>query len=339
VVSGALVGLTLIVIAVGGIIRIYDAGESCPDWPTCFGTWGFEISESEQEKWYNENPHEMDSRGSSHRYTSFQIFTEWFHRLLAGAILGPLVIINWMLVRKEGHTDSRVNLASHTSLLLILWQGFVGWLTVEMDNKNWSVAIHLISALAFTMSLVWIWLLLTKIENKTPKWLDYEPFFSNKWRRKIGLLAIIALFSLFSGTFVSTIPGANNGCSVDGFPDSWPLCSGVLIKPLEDIALESQIVHRWIVGIVGTIMLGASFLVWKESREDGVGKIVRDWIWFSTALYLANSVIGASYILSWDFDEGFVEFLSLIHLLLASITFLSLATAWLNCTITANRGD
>ena len=35
-----LVVLTIMVIAMGGMIRIYDAGESCPDWPTCFGTFG-----------------------------------------------------------------------------------------------------------------------------------------------------------------------------------------------------------------------------------------------------------------------------------------------------------
>ena len=36
---------TILVIALGGTIRIYDAGESCPDWPLCFGTFGFDISE------------------------------------------------------------------------------------------------------------------------------------------------------------------------------------------------------------------------------------------------------------------------------------------------------
>ena len=77
-VTGTLIGLTIIVIAVGGVIRIYDAGESCPDWPTCFGTWGFDVSEAEQEAWYEENPNEIDSRGSGHRYSTFQIFTEWF---------------------------------------------------------------------------------------------------------------------------------------------------------------------------------------------------------------------------------------------------------------------
>ena len=38
--------MAILIITVGGTIRIYDAGESCPDWPQCFGTWGFDISES-----------------------------------------------------------------------------------------------------------------------------------------------------------------------------------------------------------------------------------------------------------------------------------------------------
>ena len=32
----AILAVTGSVIAMGGMIRIYDAGESCPDWPTCF---------------------------------------------------------------------------------------------------------------------------------------------------------------------------------------------------------------------------------------------------------------------------------------------------------------
>ena len=48
------------VIALGGLIRINDAGESCPDWPTCFGTWGFDISAEEQGEWWEENPDEID---------------------------------------------------------------------------------------------------------------------------------------------------------------------------------------------------------------------------------------------------------------------------------------
>ena len=85
--TGALIVITFLVIALGGVVRIYDAGESCPDWPTCFGTWGFDVSEAEQAVWYEAHPDEVDSRGADHRYTTFKIFTEWAHRLLAGVVL------------------------------------------------------------------------------------------------------------------------------------------------------------------------------------------------------------------------------------------------------------
>ena len=64
--TAGLIVITFLVIALGGIIRIYDAGESCPDWPTCFGTLGFDVSEAEQEAWYEANPDEIDSVSYTH---------------------------------------------------------------------------------------------------------------------------------------------------------------------------------------------------------------------------------------------------------------------------------
>ena len=209
----------MVVIGLGGLIRIYDAGESCPDWPLCFGTFGFDISEEEQEAWYIENPDEVDSRGSGHRYTTFQIFTEWFHRILAGLVLGPLVILNWYMLRGS---DEKVKFASTLTVVLIVWQGGIGWLTVEMDNLHWSVALHLSSALAFTMSMFWLWLSLTRTQDGLPEWLRFDYSISKKWKVRVGLLSLGAFVSIFSGTFVSTTPGANFGCGVDGLPDSWP---------------------------------------------------------------------------------------------------------------------
>ena len=45
----------VLIISFGGAIRIHDAGESCPDWPKCFGTYGFDISEDEQAAYWEEN--------------------------------------------------------------------------------------------------------------------------------------------------------------------------------------------------------------------------------------------------------------------------------------------
>jgi len=317
----------VIVIGLGGLIRIYDAGESCPDWPLCFGTIGFDISEEEQEAWYIENPDEVDSRGSGHRYTTFQIFTEWFHRILAGLVLGPLVILNWYMLRGG---EEKVKFASTLTVVLIVWQGAIGWLTVEMDNLHWSVALHLSSALAFTMSMFWLWLTLTRSEDGLPEWLRFDYSISKKWKVRVGLLSLGAFVSIFSGTFVSTTPGANFGCGVDGLPDSWPLCNGKIVDSVEDVVAQSQIIHRWFVGLMLIALIFASYSI---SNEQTGNNVLRNWIWGSTFLFFVNTSIGAIYVLSWDLEEGFFEFLSLVHLMMASLTFVTMAISWIGCSI------
>ena len=317
----------MVVIGLGGLIRIYDAGESCPDWPLCFGTIGFDISEEEQEAWYIENPDEVDSRGSGHRYTTFQIFTEWFHRILAGLVLGPLVILNWYMLRGG---DEKVKFASTLTVVLIVWQGAIGWLTVEMDNLHWSVALHLSSALAFTMSMFWLWLTLTRMEEGLPEWLRFDYSISKKWKVRVGLLSLGAFVSIFSGTFVSTTPGANFGCGVDGLPDSWPLCNGKIVDSVEDVVAQSQIIHRWFVGLMLIALIFASYSI---SNENSGNNVLRNWIWGSTFLFFVNTSIGAIYVLSWDLEEGFFEFLSLVHLMMASLTFVTMAISWIGCSI------
>ena len=312
------------------MIRIYDAGEACPDWPTCFGTWGFDISEVDQEAWYDANPDEIDSRGSGHRYTTFQIFTEWIHRLLAGAILGPLVLVNWYTLRKNDDLGKESRFAASLTVLLIAWQGAVGWLTVELDNLHWSVALHLSSALAFTMSIVWLWLAISRSEGSVPDWIGFERGISRKWGIWVSCLTLGAFLSIFSGTFVSTTPGANTSCGVDGLPDSWPLCGGKFVETVEDLVTQSQIIHRWFVGVIWIALMAASYCLWKESEGR---KYLKGWIWLATGLYSLNAAIGAAYILSWDLGGGFFELLSLVHLMLASLTFLVLATACIGCAI------
>ena len=327
--TGALVAVTFLVIALGGVIRVYDAGESCPDWPTCFGTLGFDVSETEQGAWYEANPDEIDSRGAGHRYTTFQIFTEWAHRLLAGVVLGPLVLLNWLLVRRDEGLGSEARLASSVAVALIVWQGAVGWLTVRMDNEHWSVALHLGSALAFMLSLIWVWLAASRDHGELPDWAGFESA-SEKWRSRLLWLSVATLITLFSGVFVSTTNGANTGCGVSGLYESWPLCRGELLTSIHDWVLQSQVIHRWLVVGVGGALLVASWTIWKEVGSDSV---LCKWIWGSTALYLANIGIGASYILSWDLSDGYTEYLSLVHLLLASLSFIVLNTTWMGTTI------
>jgi hypothetical protein len=108
------------------------------------------------------------------------------------------------------------------------------------------------------------------------------------------------------------------------------LCHGELISSIHDWVLESQVIHRWMVIGVAASLLGASWLTWKEFGSDSV---LCKWFWVSTVLYLVNIGIGASYILSWDISDGYAEYLSLIHLLVASLSFIVLSTAWMGTTM------
>jgi len=327
-----LVAITFLVTALGGTIRIYDAGESCPDWPTCFGSLGFIISESEQSQWYDENPDEIDSRGSGHTYTTFQIFTEWIHRFLAGVILGPLVVLNWILVKRNVNYGREIEGVVSLSFILIIWQGIVGMLTVKMNNEHWSVALHLASALAFMMSLIWIWIIISR-DEKTD-WLSFDPALAYEWKNKLMLMMILTLLTLMSGTLVSTSGGANLGCGVGGFYQSWPLCQGELLSPIKDIVAQSQMIHRWLVASVGILLAGMSYSLWQKSENSEHSKLLSKWFLTATAIYTANILLGGLYVISWTID-GYMEILSLIHLILASAVFIILATIRLGISIIA----
>ncbi len=145
--------MTLAVIILGGNVRINDAGESCPDWPTCFGTWGFDISEAEQEAWYDAHPDELDSRGYGQRYSTGEIFTEWAHRLVA-SLSGVVVIAGLLVVRKQRDSLSDANWsAARLALTLVVAQGLMGAVTVRMDNTSWSVVAHLVLALIYATEI------------------------------------------------------------------------------------------------------------------------------------------------------------------------------------------
>ena len=71
--------LTYALIVLGALVRTTDSGLSCPDWPTCYGHWVPLPSDLA----------EVPNLG----YTYGQVMLEWVHRLIAGVILGPLVLL------------------------------------------------------------------------------------------------------------------------------------------------------------------------------------------------------------------------------------------------------
>ena len=322
-------GLALIaflIITTGGWIRISDAGESCPDWPQCFGTWGFDISEEEQAQWWEENPDEIDSRGAQHRYTTDQIFTEWAHRGLV-AIIGVLVIYShytaWSLKDKIGTRTYRTHYIASVFLVL---QAILGYITVDLDNAPWTVSLHLFMALVFTTSLLAVGFFWWQGQEGLPENLKVKNL-NSKSQNLISIVMVLILIQLLIGAYLST-SYHRGACGVG--TAGWPLCSSKLIPSFSEFGVLLQLGHRFSALAIGGI------LVWvRMQMEDEV--IIKT---FNLALgfFGLNIALGGIYILSAT-DVDFPGWISLLHLLVGALTFLSIATAYLLCIVKGESDD
>ena len=212
----------------------------------------------------------------------------------------------------------------------------MGYVTVRLDNLHWSVALHLSSALLFLMSLIWIWLATVRDKEEIPKWIEFDPILAKRWTNRIALLSFGTFLTLFLGVFVSTTPGANQGCGVSGFPESWPLCNNSIYEKVVDFEAQSQILHRLLVSIVGVILIFTCYIIWKENKEGEYGSLLCKWIWSSSILYLINIGLGGLYVLSAKiegFEIVYFELLSLVHLMLASLVFITITSILLTIRV------
>src|SRR3954454_16192043 len=72
--SFSLTFLIFLLISLGGLVRNAGAGLSCPDWPLCYGRVVPPMS--------------------------YQVFLEWFHRLIAGSVSCALIGITAFIAYK-----------------------------------------------------------------------------------------------------------------------------------------------------------------------------------------------------------------------------------------------
>lgn len=320
--------MAMIVIVVGGTIRIYDAGESCPDWPQCFGTWGFDVSEEDQGKWYN-STQEFDSRGADHRYTTFEIFVEWVHRLIASLLAIP-VLANFLIIYKKRETygDSLVKISFATGILLMI-QGAAGAVTVHFDNADWTVALHLSLASIFVSVLLFQFVLMRLKEGA--EWSSFKvPMqFRQSELKRITILSLAVLILLILGAWVSSTAGGNynQGCSI-GFPDGWPKCQGELLPSLDGAGIIVQMVHRLGAGLVGIALVIGNMKLKEKTIEYNASNLFSKYMHWSMIFWFMNVFVGGFYIILADNDD-FPEGLSLLHLIFGVASFLTAAYSWI----------
>jgi cytochrome c oxidase assembly protein subunit 15 len=225
--TGLALVLTYALIMLGAWVRATGSGLACPDWPTCYG-------------------HLLPLPGEvppDAGYAYHQVMAEWLHRLLAGGILGPLVlVIAWLAWRARWH-NPRMPAYAAALLILLLTQAGLGGLTVLDQNSPWSVALHLSTALLL-FSALWL------IHARTAPAPDNPAGGAGPLSVALWLLALGAMAS----AAMTTKSGASLACS------TWPLCDGALIPDLSDPAIRLNFSHRLLaLGVgVGALALYAS---------------------------------------------------------------------------------
>ncbi|UII32055.1 COX15/CtaA family protein [Fulvivirga ulvae] len=178
--------LTLIavylLILVGGIVRSTGSGMGCPDWPKCFGNWVPPTNVSQLPENYKEIYSQKRAKknerfakylsGLGFDETADKILTdesilveadfnkqktwiEYINRLL-GVLIGMLIIGTFVLSIRFLKTDRTIFYVALATLLLVIFQGWIGSIVVSTNLVPWTITLHMFLALLIVALLVYL---------------------------------------------------------------------------------------------------------------------------------------------------------------------------------------
>ena len=229
--------LTFGLIVLGALVRSTVSGLSCPDWPTCYGHWLLTPAEFAA----------LPTTG----YTYGQVMLEWTHRLIAGTLLGPVILLLAILALVRRAERPILARAALLLVLLLVVQAGLGGLTVLDQNSPWTVAVHLTNAL-FVLTVI-LFIAVRSAE---------EPAGAVPWVARLAALAwITALLAIASAAMMAK-SGASLACS------TWPSCDGAVVPDLGDPLIRINFAHRALAAMSGVLVLLTAFVAW-PSRLRG----------------------------------------------------------------------
>lgn len=218
------ISLTIIylVIIAGGVVRMTGSGMGCPDWPKCFGyyippTSEEEITWAENEDYFkgqiivyeeklkvaqtnftsgNEFNQDNWKKYEKHSYSTFNATHTWIEYInrLLGALSGLAILIMTIFSIGLWKKNKRITYISVFTLLLLLFQAWLGATVVYSELLPARITIHMVVALLIVALLIYLLSLTAphKKERKYNKTLARLLFF--------GL--ILSLIQIIMGTQV-----------------------------------------------------------------------------------------------------------------------------------------
>lgn len=183
---------TILLIAIGGIVRSTGSGMGCPDWPKCFNCWVPPISVQQLPEGYeakyialrlkkNERVAKTLSalgfKETSERikndasvleaeiFNATKTWIEYINRLI-GVLIGLFIFITVILGWRLRKTDARLFWLSLAGLIGVGLEGFLGSIVVSTNLMPQFITVHMILAILLLLVLITAWHLSKQKANR-----------------------------------------------------------------------------------------------------------------------------------------------------------------------------
>lgn len=288
-------------IILGGVVRVTGSGLGCGgDWPLCDGRLLPALTAAD--------------------------IIEYSHRLVASAIVGPLIIATAAVAGLRFRRERWLSISAAVAVVLLLMQGGLGGVTVLTELPGHIVAAHLALAQALLGCLLLILVAayrrpaaLPIADNRTAAlsaasatdgWMATARF--PRWAMGAALATYLLILS---GAYVTATPGALAAC-----PD-WPLCQGWTL-PFDHLPAVNMF-HRLVAALLGLLIIYTLHLGWRRGgKQNGGGNgIIRTLSLAGLILFAAQLLVGG--IAVWT---GFPVELRALHIALATAVWAVMAS-------------
>ncbi|MEX1199206.1 MAG: COX15/CtaA family protein [Methylophaga sp.] len=273
--------LAFIVITLGALTRLLDAGLGCPDWPGCYGKL---IPPSQTA--LNE-PTVMDTG---------KAWMEMIHRYTAG-LLGLILLLVSLKVERSPSISSRARWLTRGLLLLVIAQAVFGMWTVTLQLLPQIVTIHLLGGMSL---LVLIWVLRRQLSPPLPVEVD------KRVKLAAAMVLLLLIIQITLGGWTSS-QYAGLAC-----PD-FPTCQGKWLPDMDMqqafnisdfvaanhegglLSLEArtaiQVVHRLFALLLTVSIIALGIAMWRHPRLKATVVTLMGLIALQLSLGIANAVL------------------------------------------------
>ncbi|HHH52016.1 MAG TPA: heme A synthase [Bacteroidetes bacterium] len=286
--------LIIMMVAVGGLVRLNNSGLSIVEWNPVTGI----IPPLNQEEWqyafdqYKKIP-EFAKEHKHFDLNDFKVIYLWeyFHRLIA-RLIGFIFLIPFLIFWYKGYFKNK---ALFRNVVLIfffaLFQAWLGWYMVTSgftkltDVSHYRLAVHLFVATLLGSFVLWT--------AHSLKFASYKSKYIPNFKKYTLLILIVLIIQIFYGAFTA---GLNAGYYYSDYPTMSGQWFPVLAKKaylengfmsfLNDPSMV-HFIHRWFAIVVLTLII-----LYYYYFKNKVNTLLKKWLNLAILLIIIQISLG-----------------------------------------------